>query len=536
MTTVETAPGRSGALASASRPPTVTISADNQRRLQTFPRPPKDNGIGLHLHLDLRDQFIQESIQHLEEVRATWTMIYAQDELQTERAARACFAAGIMPVVRIGTKIDESVDPVPYVKGLRRAWQSAGWGGSVEPLYVQLMNEPEDEREWKGGQVPPNWAQQFGTLWAEQAPKIVGEGGFVGIQVLLRDGFDRAVDAVAAKGKTAIWEKAFFAHHNYGQNHPPAYPYDPIKQQAEPGKTILQDHNSVLKFLAHAAWMQERIGFVLPVIGGEGGWLPGSEEDHHYPKVEAPLHAQYHKEMYEWLRSGVLSNGEPLPDYLFSITSWIVGSWTFQGQNWWGNALSLTGRLDQTIEAMKSIPEFVRRFSWEESNPEPEDKKTTPTNVNKTDPTTKKETQPKEDEHRTPVTFDWDTRLDTLGVHVDRAGEGARWRLIKAEFRDEQQSDGRHHIDIVALRSDSKPAAGVQFVADWLNRQPQDQPVRGTTDFEGKTNLPMFVNFDPTLKNGAMFATVEGIKADVVRGLGLPFKHHVCYVLTYQEV
>ena len=72
--------------------------------------------------------------------------------------------------------------------------------------------------------------------------------------------------------------------------------------------------------------------------------------------------------MYEWLRTGVLSNGEPTPDYLFSITSWIAGSWTFGAQNWWGNLLSPTGMLDETIEAMKSIPEFVRRFGWDEAS------------------------------------------------------------------------------------------------------------------------------------------------------------------------
>jgi len=347
------------------RSPTVTLSADNVRRLQGYPRPPRDNGIGLHFHLDLRDHFIAETVANLKSIRATWTCIYAQDELQTERAATACFAAGIMPVVRIGRQIDEPVEPAQFVHGLRRAWQAAGWGRTPEPLYVQLYNEPEDLREWVGGVMPRDWARRFGETWAREAPKIVDAGGYVGIQVLDRFGFDEAVDAVARNGQQHIWDRAFFVHHNYGQNHPPAYPYDAIKQVERPGITILDDHVAALKFLAHAAWMQDRLGFVLPVIGGEGGWWLYNDEDKHYPKVEWPLHAQYHKEMYEWLRTGVLSNGEPTPDYLFSITSWITGSWTFAAQNWWGNSLSPTGKLDQTIAAMQSIPEFVRRFSWD---------------------------------------------------------------------------------------------------------------------------------------------------------------------------
>ena len=283
------APGR------ITRPQTVVLTEENVRRLQRFPRPPRDNGIGLHFHLDLRDQFIAETIQHLQEIRATWTLIYAQDGLADRTRRRACFAAGIMPVVRIGKLIDEFTDPVAFVEGLRRAWKSAGWGGPVEPLYVQLCNEPEDPREWVAQATPPDGSLRFAQKWAESAPKIVDAGAFVGIQVLTREPLARAVDAVAARHAESVWKNAFFAHHNYGQNHPPAYPYDAIKQQTDPGTTILQDDTAALRFLAHAAWMKELIGFVLPVVGGEGGWWLDNDEDRHYPKVETPLHAQYTK-------------------------------------------------------------------------------------------------------------------------------------------------------------------------------------------------------------------------------------------------
>ena len=526
-------------LPAPSRQPTVVLTQDNIRHLQGFPRPPKDNGIGLHFHLDLRDEFIAETVQHLQEIRATWTLVYAQDELQTERAARACFAAGIMPVIRIGRLVDEPADPAPFVEGLRRAWRSAGWGGPVEPLYVQLMNEPEDPREWKGGAPPPDWAEIFGGRWAADAPRIVDAGGFVGIQVLERKGFDRAVDAVAANHQEDIWKRAFFAHHNYGQNHPPAYPYDAIKQQTHPGITIVEDTTAALRFLAHAAWMQERIGFVAPVIGGEGGWWLYNDEDKNYPKVEWPLHADYHKEMYEWFRAGVLSNGEPTPDYLFSITSWIAGSWTFGAQNWWGNILSPTGKLDQSIEALKSIPEFVRRFSWDEpdTGPGPEPiARPDPNQPPEPDPNKISEPEPHKPEPPGLPALDWDPRLDQYRVTFERAGDDAQWRLVKAEFWDERQSEGRHHIYVRALRAGGEPAAGVGFVADYVGRESDQNPARGTSGADGETNLPMFINYDPAIAPGIMFATVEGAKSDVVRGMGLPLNHHVCFVLTFREV
>ena len=525
----------------AMRPSTVVLSADNVRRLQGYPRPPRDNGIGLHFHLDLRDYFIAETVENLKSIRATWTCIYAQDELQTERAAAACFAAGIMPVVRIGRRIDEPVEPAQFVHGLRRAWQAAGWGGAPEPLYVQLYNEPEDLREWVGGVLPRDWARRFGETWAREAPRIVDAGGYVGIQVLDRFGFDEAVDAVARNDQQTIWDRAFFVHHNYGQNHPPAYPYDAIKQAERPGITILEDHVASLKFLAHAAWMQERLGFVLPVIGGEGGWWLYNDEDKHYPKVEWPLHAQYQKEMYEWLRTGVLSNGEPTPDYLFSITSWIAGSWTFAAQNWWGNSLSPTGKLDQTIAAMQSIPEFVRRFSWDGA-PAPVDMQPEPGPIVPEEPDAgpgpvlpgEGDAGPSPAPHQ-PAGVKWDPRLDELGVRLERAGIDPRWRLVEAEYWDDTQSGGKHHIYIRALRGDGSPAPGVRFVADWIGRRPDETPGLLTTDERGEANMPMFINFDPRLKNGIMFATVDGAGADTVAGMGLPWNHHVCFLLTFQE-
>ena len=99
------------AASAASRPASVVLDAANIDQLRSYPRPPKDNGIGLHFHLDLRDEFIAQTVENLKSIRATWTLIYAQDELQAERAATACFRAGIMPVVRVGKMIDEPYRP-----------------------------------------------------------------------------------------------------------------------------------------------------------------------------------------------------------------------------------------------------------------------------------------------------------------------------------------------------------------------------------------------------------------------------------------
>ncbi|MCO6451761.1 MAG: hypothetical protein J5I90_13335 [Caldilineales bacterium] len=341
----------------STRPPTVVLSEENIAWLKTFPRPPRDNGIGLHFHLDLGDYWIGRTVKNLKSINATWTRLYAQDEHQARRAAIACWEADIMPVLRVGKKVDEGFDPAPFVKALTDIGA---------PPYVQVFNEPDNKREWVDKR-PSKWQGVFGRSWARHAARVFDLGGMPGLQVLGKNAFDAAVDAVEEIGRSDIWEQAFFVQHNYGANHPPNYPYDEIHQAEFPGATIHNDHLAVLSFLEYASWMQERLGKVLPIIGGEGGWLLGAEEDKRYPKVEQDVHAAYHKELFSWLQSGVLANGEPLPDYVFSITPWIAGSWDFAGQNWWDG---IFGTLTQTVEAVQSLGQFTRRFSWSEDEPD----------------------------------------------------------------------------------------------------------------------------------------------------------------------
>jgi hypothetical protein len=70
--------------------------------------------------------------------------------------------------------------------------------------------------------------------------------------------------------------------------------------------------------------MTDSLGYSLPMIGGEGGWEWGNEEDLRYSKLTPEQHADFHKELFEWFRTGILSNGDPLPDELFSVSPWIM--------------------------------------------------------------------------------------------------------------------------------------------------------------------------------------------------------------------
>ncbi len=54
---------------------------------------------------------------------------------------------------------------------------------------------------------------------------------------------------------------------------------------------------------------------------------------------------------------GKLSDGNPLPDYLFAVCPWILAG--SEDEAWYGLTIK-----QQTIDAVKSIPPFVRGEAW----------------------------------------------------------------------------------------------------------------------------------------------------------------------------
>lgn len=354
--------------------------------LRDYPRPKNDNGIGLHFRLDLRESpehpLITQGVEWLVSINAKWTLIAGGDWQQIAKAARPVWDAGIMPVCRLVTKIDR-----PFID----------WADGVKtlhdlgiPAYIQVFNEPGDSREWRNEQpdIP-----QFGERWADAAARVFQAGGMPGMGgVLAQDEWEAAFNAVQASGNMALWDKAWFCVHNYGSNHPPNYPYDDVNQKgipvtpaeyakyrfsmpldelnekratdANPGDTVYEDDTTVLRVLTFKKWMVDSLGYCLPMIGGEGGWQWQTEEDLRYPKLPDEFHASYTREMFEWFHTGKLSDGSPLPDELFCVTAWIEADG--QADSWWFGPL---GTKQGTIDAVASIPAFVRKFSWDAVEP-----------------------------------------------------------------------------------------------------------------------------------------------------------------------
>jgi hypothetical protein len=130
--------------------------------------------------------------------------------------------------------------------------------------------------------------------------------------------------------------------------------------------------------------------------------------------------------------------------------------------------------------------------------------------------------------YRPPV---WDTRLDPLGINVTPAQPAAgkpTFRLVAARYQDETQSNNLHHIYVEVMDQGGRRMVGQRVVLAWDDGQAvmvtEDKPAP-----EYAANVPMYNYL------GKYRVFVDGGASDVVNGLGLPGKRHVCYLLTFQK-
>ncbi|MHB0878440.1 MAG: hypothetical protein ACYC5O_20585, partial [Anaerolineae bacterium] len=175
---------------------------------------------------------------------------------------------------------------------------------------------------------------------------IYNAGGYVGLQFVSENQAIASLQEIKARGGEALFGRMFFVPHGYGMNHPPDY---------------TEDINTVLSFRVWADILRNQIGFVPPMIVGEGGWKWGATDDARFPKVSDELHRDYYVTLYSWFSTRILPNGEPLPDYLFAFCPWLLS------HKMDDNAFydSFAGDRVMTLDAIKAIPQFVRRFSWD---------------------------------------------------------------------------------------------------------------------------------------------------------------------------
>ncbi len=305
--------------------------------LRDWPRPANDNGRCIHFlptgYFSQRDFDIQ--IPRLKDLQMRWVLAIYSDENQLRLAAQQFKAAGIVPVWR------------RYLRAYQRYY---AWDRDIQilkeiglPPYMQVYNEPDTGEEWDGREVNRD---EWVPYAVQMAKDVYNAGGYVGLQVLDEEWLRVFLQTVKAQKGERLFTRMFFVPHPYGLNHPPNY---------------VEDDNGVLGFRVFVEVFQQEIGFVPPFIAGEGGWKYKATDDNRFPMVDDKLHAQYHVELFRWFLEGKLSDGSPLPDYLLAFCPWILAG-QLEGAAWYD---SFEGDRTLTIAAVKKIPIFTRKFSWD---------------------------------------------------------------------------------------------------------------------------------------------------------------------------
>ncbi|MFQ6000935.1 MAG: hypothetical protein ACE5LG_04630 [Anaerolineae bacterium] len=305
--------------------------------LPDWPRPADDNGLGIHFLAKAyySEEELDRQIARMVSMRMKWALVIYGDEIQLRKAAIKFRDAGITVVWR---RMARPYEPLFDLGRDVQILQEVGM-----PPYMQLYNEPSLPAEWDEREIDQ---ERFLQNLLRAAARVYNAEGYVGLQFVDERWLVAALEEMKARGGEAIFGRMFFVPHPYGLNHPPDY---------------TGDCNSVLGFLCFANVFEQEIGFVPPMIAGEGGWKYGATDDSHYPKVDDQLHAQYHRELFDWFRTGLLSNGQPLPDYLFAFCPWLLSD-KMEDSAWFD---SFAGDHTLTIEAVRSIPPFRRKFSWD---------------------------------------------------------------------------------------------------------------------------------------------------------------------------
>ncbi|MEA3336088.1 MAG: hypothetical protein U9R25_09290 [Chloroflexota bacterium] len=305
--------------------------------LADWPRPVRDNGICIHNITEAyyHEENLDMQVRRLQEMGMRWTLMLYADENQIMKAAPRFRDAGIMVVWR---------------KMLRPYERYYDWGRDIALLrelgmepYMQIYNEPSLSAEWPDKRMDQ---EQFLKNLVNAVEQVYNAGGYVGLQFVSDEWLIAAIDEIQRRQGNAVFDRMFLVPHPYGLNHPPDY---------------IEDANSVLGFLDQADVVRERLGFVPPMIAGEGGWKYNASDDNRFPRIDAPLHRDYHVAAYDWFRSGTLSNGEPLPDYLLAFCPWLLSS-KLEDSAWFD---SFAGDHQLTIDGVKGMSNFERRFSWE---------------------------------------------------------------------------------------------------------------------------------------------------------------------------
>jgi hypothetical protein len=254
--------------------------------------------------------------------------------------ARELRASNIMPIVRMwrdrpnpGTLPSKALATVKrYIdEGISR--------------WIEVNNEPNLPYEWQRDQWKTGGRPELVMEnWLRDAEAVINLGGYPAFPALAQCShhpesgsipwYEQAFGWLARnapdRARDAFSRGAWIASHDGVLNHCYLdeagkwhfeYPDDPICQGDDPGRTIMDDDNSLIGHQVPVQLLQQHFGLQVPVISTEGGvFVPHdgvAQWDTRYPGYDEQGHAQRTVAMYRWLDAHA-------PEYHFGMCSWLI--------------------------------------------------------------------------------------------------------------------------------------------------------------------------------------------------------------------
>ncbi|MBN1993587.1 MAG: hypothetical protein JW953_12880 [Anaerolineae bacterium] len=454
--------------------------------LNHFPRPPADNGRGVHWsHSQYfwgKDNwsFWQEQILAM---RLKWIKVLDDGGGSAMGLVKRLVNIQVMPVIRFYKE-----EPNPGHIGGREI-ETVKRYAEMGAVYFETNNEPDLDLEWKDRKRPPNWLEIVVDNFIIEADMIRKVGGYLLFPAFGPGGRGNPLKLIVEKGRQDILDgNCGLAIHNYCLGRPLDYPNDPVNTQGvpltpeeweekggmwawemgvetvnewrkklkQPNASIMADSTCFRAFEYFDALVNEAVGHSIPIFTTEGGYNVGQRagttfgDDPRYPKPTPEWTGRLTEDMFKYIQ-------EEAPDYYFACMPWLIavgriGVWGegFENQGPWftnhfDQQFGLNGELP-VVPKLKARPGKVRQ-----DGPMPKGMKNFYTGP---DLTGRK----------------FDDRFKYLEPQVllEPVSDPAKphWRLVEARWADEQEAQGRAYIFVRALDEAGKPMEGARFQAE----------------------------------------------------------------------
>jgi hypothetical protein len=332
-------------------------------------------------------------ISRYQQIHAGWAKLLAAG-IEYVDDARALMDVGITPVVRLYLG---RYGAQPFTMDLRAIMDPFILAGVK---WFEFYNEPNLGVEWQEG-FDPSWQDMDNVIrplmdnWLLWAEYTVSHGCYPGFIPLAESDTPRYaavpwMDAFLNYLAQNAYERfqrvlangMYVATHPYTLNHfyqegaggrPRApeqlnareggwhfeYPYDPVSQAADPGRTLYggtpqTPYGDPVGLTAMGRMFNERAAQIfgsnaVPVLGTEGGIFPFRpgvfQQDRRYPSYNEHSQAEATVAMFEWI-------ARQAPPWFFGVTLWKEDEYYLPG----GGPVPAVGRLAETPPVYKDVP------------------------------------------------------------------------------------------------------------------------------------------------------------------------------------